>query len=128
MSITNWPLLKKLDREFDQRFLWDSVVTVVVETLGGVQSDDLFETPQTISSGVFSVPCTFEYSIYDMQRYFPGGAITDTTAFILADEKWKSTFVKDGCIVRKDDVDYLVKQTISSVEDGSICVKIERKN
>ncbi len=124
----NWDLIKTVQRKLDENCLYEDTVVVKVPQLTGAESDDLFEIPKVVSSGVYTIPCVFEFNVSDREKYYPGGAITDKTAFILADISWKPTFQQDQSYIEKNGFKYMVKEVRTSNVEDSMLVVIERKD
>jgi len=123
----NWNAVKVAERDFDRKCLEQMSVQVVVPDVADAQSDDLFESPGTLSSGVFTVPGTFEHWIMNQERFLVGGRVTDASGYFLAGEEWKTTFQKNGAYVLYDNTEYAVATIDGSPLSGSILVRLKKK-
>ena len=123
----NWDIIRKIERQFDDRELNRDSVVVTVPTFSGVESDDLFESPQSISSGVYTIPGVFEYDIWDRERFVEAGSVRETSGYFLTDKKWAATFQQDRAIVQFENAKYLTRRIDYSTVADSILITLQRK-
>ena len=102
-------------------------VQVIVPVLHGVASDDIFETPLNITSGVYTVPGVWEFAVFEKYQGTIAGASTDSAGWFEADQKWRSTFEQDGSYVVYDEIRYIVDEITSSPAANGIILKLKRK-
>lgn len=108
MVLFNYNNFINKERSFDANVLFNEQVEVRVPVLSGVQSDDMFETPATVSEDVVTIECVFEYDVSERVKWIIGGAVLEGDAFILAEERWLETFKQDQAIVVRGTEEYLV--------------------
>lgn len=123
----NWGIVKSAERQFDARNLDQTSVQVIVMNVADAETDDMFSTPGTISSGVYTVPGNFENWMMDQGRFSVGGRATDASGYFLAGAEWKATFQKDGAYVVYDNTKYAIVSVDGSPRSDDILVTLKKQ-
>jgi hypothetical protein len=123
----NWGAVRAAERSFDARNFEQTFVQVIVPAVADAETDDMFESPGTISSGVFMVPGNFEHFLMNQGKFSVGGRVTDASGYFLAGAEWKDTFQKDRAYVIHQNTEYAVTSVDGSERADSILVTLKKK-
>lgn len=114
-------------QDISERELYGESVQIIQLVETEYVTDDLFRTSQLIESGLYTVPCDFDYRVTESYRMLPGGVATEAEAFLMANKKWESSFKKDLCYVKYDDNEYEIVKIDYGVNDDGILVQLKRR-
>lgn len=123
----DWEKTDNRFKKIAEKHLYNAVVKVVQYEEDEYVSDDLFRTPQYISSGVYSIPCFFDYSMRTSYNMLPGGVTADSEAYLETGDEWYSTFNKDKSYIEYNSMEYDITKVDSSIIGGTIIVQLKRR-
>lgn len=123
-----WAEIIAAERRFDRDHLYEDRIDVVVEVLTGADSDDPYNIPTLLSSGVTTIPGTFEYGLFENYRFTPGGSVARGDAYFMCGAEWESKFKADGAYVEKDGVRYIKTSITKSKIADSMIVTLGKKS
>ena len=131
--MVNWDIIRAAERNFDERYLHADTVKVVVPTYVATNSNNMFKAANSITSGVYTVPGTFEYDQFKNMRFMQGGALPEGDAYFMADVRWQDTFLKDSSYILHVDTDgteekYIIQELKKSNVHDSIIAVLSKKS
>lgn len=123
----NWGLIADVEKAVDETVFYDKTVEVITIVNEGVDSDDYFETPKHVSSGIVTVPCYVEYGTFDGRRVFAGGMVSDGDLLIQTDKKWYDNFNAADTYVLYDDKEYIKTKVAMGDSQEQIIVSLSKR-
>lgn len=122
----NWSKFGEFCRKIDEQLVYDHTVEVV-QNVVAANSDDIFRIPNSITSGVYNIPCHVEYGIRENYQRLPGGMAAGATAFLEAGAEWESTFKLNTAFVRFDSINYDIIRVDKATYEDMLIVHLKKR-